>query len=53
MTDTASEAPVMSVRLGVGKIALLLFGYLLALFFLSAAINKWEQNYLFSDKLLR
>lgn len=41
------------VRLGLGKRALLVFRYLLALFFLSAAINKWQQNYLFSDKLLR
>lgn len=53
MTDMAPVTPVGSVRLGVGKIALLVFRYLLALFFLSAAINKWEQNYLFSDKLLR
>lgn len=53
MTDTAPGISVRSVPLGVGKIALLAFRYLLALFFLSAAINKWEQNYLFSDKLLR
>lgn len=36
-----------------GRIALLGFRYLLAIFFLSAAINKWQQNYLFSDKLFR
>lgn len=43
----------MGAGMGAGRIALLVFRYLLAVFFLSAAINKWQQNYLFSDKLLR
>ena len=43
----------MGAGMRAGRIALLVFRYLLAVFFLSAAINKWQQNYLFSDKLLR
>lgn len=40
-------------RLGAGRIAALVLRYLLAVFFLSAALNKWRQNYLFSDRLAR
>lgn len=39
--------------LSIGKKSLLVLRSLLALFFLSAAINKWQESYLFSDKLLR
>ena len=37
----------MGAGMRAGRIALLVFRYLLAVFFLSAAINKWQQNYLF------
>jgi thiosulfate dehydrogenase [quinone] large subunit len=40
-------------RLGAGRLALLALRYLLALFFTLAAINKWQQQYLTSDKLQR
>lgn len=40
-------------RLSLGRKALLGLRYLLALFFISAAINKWQQQYLTSDKLFR
>jgi uncharacterized membrane protein YphA (DoxX/SURF4 family) len=39
--------------LGPARISLLVLRYFLALFFLGAASNKWQENYLFSDKLLR
>ncbi len=38
---------------GLGRKSLLALRYLLALFFTSAAINKWRQEYITSDKLLR
>ena len=41
------------IRLGAGRIAALGLRYLLALFFLSAAANKWRQQYISSDRLLR
>lgn len=41
------------VRLSFGKKSLLALRYLLALFFTSAAINKWRQEYITSDKLYR
>lgn len=40
-------------RLGKGRVALLVLRYLLALFFIGAAVNKWRQDYLFSDRLKR
>lgn len=49
----SASSPAMTQSLGLGKKLLLAFRFLLALFFLSAAINKWQQNYLFSDKLFR
>lgn len=42
-----------TARLGTGRIAALALRYLLAVFFLGAAANKWQQNYLFSDRLFR
>lgn len=41
------------VRIGAGRIALLGLRYLLALFFTMAALNKWQQQYITSDKLQR
>lgn len=41
------------MSLGKGRIALLALRYLLALFFIGAAVNKWRQDYLFSDRLQR
>jgi hypothetical protein len=38
-------------RLGAGRIALLALRYLLAVFFLGAAINKWRQEYITTDRL--
>ncbi|MBU6379004.1 MAG: DoxX family protein [Gammaproteobacteria bacterium] len=40
-------------RLGGGRMALLALRYLLAAFFLSAAVNKWKQEYISSDRLAR
>ncbi|NCW56333.1 MAG: DoxX family protein, partial [Gammaproteobacteria bacterium] len=40
-------------RLGAGRVAVLALRYLLALFFLSAAANKWKQHYISSDRLSR
>lgn len=42
-----------AARPGKGRIALLALRYLLALFFTGAAVNKWRQDYLFSDRLER
>jgi thiosulfate dehydrogenase [quinone] large subunit len=36
-----------------GRGVALAFRYLVGVFFLFAAINKWRENYLFSDKLYR
>lgn len=47
------RAPGPRRRLGMGRIATLALRYLLAVFFLGAAANKWQQNYLFSDRLAR
>lgn len=41
------------MSIGKGRIALLALRYLLALFFIGAAVNKWRQDYLFSDRLQR
>jgi thiosulfate dehydrogenase [quinone] large subunit len=49
----SGSAGHIPVPLGIGKKSLLVLRFFLALFFLSAAINKWQENYLFSDKLLR
>ena len=38
-------------KLGAGRIALLALRYLLALFFLGAAVNKWRQQYITTDRL--
>ena len=40
-----------AAKLGRGFV--LVLRYLMALFYTGAAINKWRQNYLFSDKLQR
>ncbi len=38
-------------KLGSGRLSLLVLRYLLAVFFLAAAANKWQQRYITSDRL--
>ena len=38
-------------KLSAGRVALLALRYLLALFFLGAAVNKWRQQYITTDRL--
>lgn len=45
--------PLTTRRLTLGRRVLLALRYLLAFLFLGAAINKWQQQYLTSDKLFR
>lgn len=53
MSAIRTDGRVGKPRLRFGRIALMALRYLLAVFFVGAAINKWRQEYITSDRLFR